>query len=231
MDFLFKEKGEQNMKIVAVVPIKLNNSRLPGKNIKQFTNGKPLCSYILTTLLSIKKIDKIYVYCSSEKIQNYLPEGVKFLKRPISLDTDDTKMNDVLQCFSKEVPADIYIMAHVTAPFVCVKSIEEGLEAVQSGMYDSAFAVKKLQDFLWRDGRPFNYELEYIPRTQDLPIIYKETSGFYIYLFQTIAKEKRRIGDKPYLVETGEIESIDIDEEEDFIIADAIYNYKNRRKE
>lgn len=219
------------MKIIAVVPIKLNNQRLPGKNIKQFTNGKPLCNYILTTLLSIKEIDAIYVYCSSDEIQSYLPEGVKFLKRPVSLDTDNTKMNDVLQYFSKEVLADIYIMAHVTAPFVRTESIEKGLEAVQSGMYDSAFAVKKLQDFLWKDGRPFNYKLEYIPRTQDLPAIYKETSGFYIYLFQTITEKKCRIGNRPYLVEIGEIESIDIDEEEDFIIADAIYNYRYKRKE
>lgn len=219
------------MKIIAVVPIKLNNQRLPGKNIKQFTNGKPLCNYILTTLLSIKEIDAIYVYCSSDEIQSYLPEGVKFLKRPVSLDTDNTKMNDVLQYFSKEILADIYIMAHVTAPFVRIESIEKGLKAVQSGMYDSAFAVKKLQDFLWKDGRPFNYKLEYIPRTQDLPAIYKETSGFYIYLFQTITEEKCRIGNRPYLVEIGEIESIDIDEEEDFIIADAIYNYRYKRKE
>lgn len=36
----------------------------------------------------------------------------------------------------------------------------------------------------------------------------------------------RRIGQKPYIVEIGKIEGIDIDEEEDFIIADAIYNYQ-----
>lgn len=36
----------------------------------------------------------------------------------------------------------------------------------------------------------------------------------------------RRIGDKPFIVEVGEIESVDIDEAEDFMIADAIYNYR-----
>lgn len=33
----------------------------------------------------------------------------------------------------------------------------------------------------------------------------------------------RRIGDKPYIVEVGEIESVDIDEAEDFMIADLVY--------
>ena len=35
----------------------------------------------------------------------------------------------------------------------------------------------------------------------------------------------RRIGNNPFIVEVGEIEGIDIDEPEDFIIADAIFNH------
>ena len=47
------------MKIVAIVPMKLNNTRLPQKNTKAFTNGKPLCYYILNTLLKIDRIDEV----------------------------------------------------------------------------------------------------------------------------------------------------------------------------
>ncbi len=213
------------MKIVAIVPMKLNNRRLPQKNTKSFTNGKPLCYYILSTLLKIKKIDEVYVYCSNPDIKAFIPEGVKYLKRSKNLDQDTTKMNEVLNCFSKDVPADIYVMTHTTAPFVSIKSIEKGIDAVVSGDYDSSFAAKKLQDFLWKDGVPFNYELDNIPRTQDLTPLYEETSGFYIYKSEVIEKLNRRIGEKPYIVEVGEIESVDIDEAEDFEIADAIYNH------
>lgn len=94
-----------------------------------------------------------------------------------------------------------------------------------NGDYDSSFAAKKLQDFLWKDGRPFNYELDNIPRTQDLPPLYEETSGFYIYKSDVITKLNRRIGEKPYIVEVNEIEAVDIDEKEDFDIADAIFNH------
>lgn len=213
------------MKIVAVVPMKLNNRRLPQKNVKPFTNGKPLCWYILSTLMQIKDIDKVYVYCSDERIKEYIPEEVCFLKRDSSLDLDTTKMNEVLNAFSQDVKADIYVMTHTTAPFISKESIEKGISAVRDNDYDSAFAAKKLQDFLWKDGKPFNYELDNIPRTQDLPIIYEETSGFYIYKSEVLTKWNRRIGDKPYIVEVGEIESVDIDEEEDFMIADALYNF------
>lgn len=214
------------MKIVAIVPIKLNNSRLPKKNTKSFTNGKPLCYYILNTLKQIKLISEVYVYCSDEKIKEYLPKGIKFLKRSEKLDSDSTKMNEILKQFYKEIDSDIYVMTHTTAPFIKKESIEKGIEAVLSKEYDSSFSVKKIQDFLWIDNKPFNYELNNIPRTQDLPEIYMETSGFYIYNRNVIKKLERRIGEKPYMVKVNEIESIDIDEKEDFEIADAIFNKK-----
>lgn len=213
------------MNIVAVVPMKLNNQRLPQKNTKSFTNGKPLCHYILSTLLTVDGIDDVYVYCSNPCIQEFVPEGVKYLYRPISLDQDTTKMNEVLQSFAEDVPADIYVMSHATAPFISKESIEQGLQAVESGQYDSSFAAKKLQDFLWKDGAPFNYRLSDIPRTQDLPMLYEETSGFYIYKSDVVTRYHRRIGEKPFIVEVGEIEAVDIDEAEDFMIADAIYNH------
>lgn len=213
------------MKTVAIVPMKLNNRRLPQKNTKCFTNGKPLCYYILSTLLTVKGVDEVYVYCSNPDIKEFIPDGVRYLKRSVSLDQDTTKMNEVLLCFASDVPADIYVMTHTTAPFISKVSIEKGLQAVVSGDYDSSFAARKLQDFLWKDGAPFNYELDNIPRTQDLPALYEETSGFYIYRSEVMTKLNRRIGERPFIVEVGEIESVDIDEAEDFMIADAIYNH------
>ena len=213
------------MKTVAVVPMKLNNQRLPQKNTKCFTNGKPLCHYILSTLLTVKGIEEIYVYCSDPAIQKYIPEGVKYLQRSTSLDSNITKMNEVLLAFANQVSADVYVMTHTTAPFISKKSIEAGLTAVWNGDYDSSFAAKGVQDFFWKDGKPFNYELENIPRTQDLPVLYEETSGFYIYKKEVMLSLHRRIGMRPHIVEVGEIESIDIDTLEDFIIADAVYNH------
>lgn len=222
---LFYRGDEIKMKIIAIVPMKLNNRRLPQKNTKCFTNGRPLCYYILSTLMKVDMIDDVYVYCSNPLIQEYIPNGVKYLRRSTSLDQDNTSMTEVLTCFTNEVSADVYVMTHTTAPFISKNSIEKGLEAVLNGEYDSSFAAKKLQDFLWKDGKPFNYELSNIPRTQDLPVLYEETSGFYIYKREVMTNLSSRIGRKPFIVDVGEIESIDIDEAEDFIIADAIYNH------
>lgn len=210
---------------MAIVPMKLNNRRLPQKNTKPFANGKPLCHYILSTLLEVEGIDDVYVYCSNPDIQAFIPPRVRFLRRPESLDSDTAKMNEILRSFAEAVPSDIYVMTHTTAPFISRQSLERGLRAVESGQFDSAFSAKKLQDFLWKDGRPFNYNLDAIPRTQDLPPLYVETSGFYIYRHDVITRLNRRIGERPFIVEVGEIEAVDIDEPEDFMIADAIFNH------
>ncbi len=83
------------MKTVAMVPIKMNSVRLPDKNILCFDNGDPLCTYILRTLLKVNEINQIYVYCSDERIKDYLPQGVHFLKRSTCLDQDTTKIGTI----------------------------------------------------------------------------------------------------------------------------------------
>ena len=213
------------MKVVAFVPMKLNNERLKNKNVLPFDNGDPLCSYILNTLLKVKGVDEAYVYCSNPSIKDYIPEGIKYLPRSESLDTSATKINEVLRAFAEDVDADVYVLTHATAPFVSAESIQKGVEAVASGEYDSALAVKRVQEFLWKDGAPFNYQLDNIPRTQDLEPLYAETCGFFIYTKELIMEKNRRIGDKPFLVEVSAIESTDIDEKEDFEIANAVFNH------
>lgn len=216
---------ESKMKVVAVIPMKLNNSRLAQKNTKSFTNGKPLCSYILETIKKVKSVDEIYVYCSNSEIKNYMPEGIKYLSRPESLDTDSATMNDVLNNFIVEVDADVYLLTHATAPFIKAESIENGIDAIIKKGYDSAFSAKKLQEFMWYENKPINYNPENIPRTQDLSPYYVETCGFYAFKKELITKYNRRIGANPYMVEVSEIESVDINVMSDFIIADAIYNH------
>lgn len=211
------------MKTVAFVPIKLNSERLPLKNIKPFFDGTPLISCILKTLQTVKNVDEIYVYCSDEKITEYLPENIKFLKRDPYYDLSTTKFNEVLTSFAELVEADVYVLTHATAPFITAESIALGVEKVASGEYLSAHAVTLLKEFIWHDGKPVNYDLQNIPRTQDLPDYYTETCGLYVYTRDLILNQKRRISDNPYLIEVSKIEACDINTADDFVIADAIY--------
>ena len=109
-------------RIVSVMPIKLNNERLPGKNTMML-GDKPLIRYELDTLLSIKEISDIYVFCSQDSIKKYLPQSVRYLKRPEYLDLPTSNFNQIFDEFLKIIDADIYVYAHATAPFVKKESI------------------------------------------------------------------------------------------------------------
>ena len=210
------------MKIVAFVPLKLNNERLPDKNTKRFDNGEPLVKYILDTLNKIDEIEEKFVFCSQRSIKKYLPNGITYLSRPETLDLSSTKINEVIDTFVNIVDADVYVLTHATAPFISEKTIKKGIDSVVSGRYDSSFSAQKLQEFLWNEEGPINYNLENIPRTQDLVPVYAETTGLYIFTKDLWKNTGRRIGFKPYLIEISKIEAIDINTQEDFFLANAL---------
>ena len=205
-------------RIAMVVPIKMNNERLPGKNTK-LLNGKPLIHYILEALKKSAKCDEIYVYCSNEDIIAYIPEGVQFLKRDEKLDLPTSNFTQIFQALVDQLDRDIYVYAHATAPFLTAETIAKCIDAVESGEYDSAFTAVKIQDFLWKDGEPLNFDAANLPRSQDLEPIYRETSGMWVLRKEVFTKLRRRIGEHPYIAEVPFIESIDINNPEDFELA------------
>lgn len=216
------------MKTVAFVPIRLNSKRVVGKNLKMLGN-KPLLCYILDTLVNVKRIDEVYVYCSSEEIIKYLPQGVKFLKRPEFLDRDETLGKEIYEEFTKTIDADVYVLAHTTSPFMKVTTVENALNKILDEGYDSAFSAEKIQTFAWFNGKTLNYDLKEIPRTQTIEPVYVETSAFFMFKREIWKVHKQRIGFNPYFAIVDKIEGVDIDWPEDFEFAEKIiesYNVK-----
>lgn len=206
------------MRIVAFVPIKFNSQRLPGKNMLPIA-GKPMCHHICRTLLDVKWLDEVYVYCSDQEIVEYVPDGITFLRRDACLDGNLVRGKEIYRRFISEIDADIYVLAHATSPFIKAESIENALGKVVSGEFDSAFSAEKKQTFCWYQGRPINYELTDVPRTQDMEPVWVETSAFYIFRKEIFTRYGRRIGFCPYIQETVGMENIDIDTKADYDMA------------
>lgn len=217
-------------RVVAFVPIKLKSQRLPNKNILPLAEH-PLCWHIIKTLTEIKDIDETYVYCSDERIKSYIPQKSTFLQRAESLDGDLVKGFDIYESFIKEVDADIYILAHTTSPFIRTETLESALYKMIYEKYDSAFSAQKVQTFAWYKGKPINYDLNDVPRTQDMEPIYVETSGFFMFEKEVFTEHRRRIGFDPFIQELDSVEAVDIDTKEDYEFALLIsQNIKNESK-
>lgn len=209
------------MKTVAFVPIRLNSKRVVGKNLKML-GDKPLMCYVLETLAKAKGVDEVYCYCSNEDVIKYLPEGVKFLKRPEFLDRDETLGKEIYEEFTKTVDADVYILAHTTSPFMKKETFENALDKIVNEDYDSAFSAEKIQTFAWFKGKTLNYDLKEIPRTQTIEPVYVETSAFFMFKRDVWKVHKQRIGFKPYMALVDKIEGVDIDWPEDFEFAEQL---------
>ncbi|WP_461206117.1 acylneuraminate cytidylyltransferase family protein [Clostridium sp. DL1XJH146] len=205
-------------KVVAFVPIKLNSQRLPKKNILP-VDDKPMCWHIVNSLLNVDGIDETYVYCSDETVKKYVPEQTVFLKRDARLDGDLVKGFEIYESFINKIEADIYILAHTTSPFIKSETIDNALNIMLTEGYDSAFSAEKIQTFAWYQGSPINYDLNDVPRTQDMDPIYIETSAFFMFEKEIFTKHRRRIGFNPYIQEVDSVEAVDIDTKEDYDFA------------
>ena len=215
-------------KVIAFVPIKFESQRLENKNFLSL-GDHPLCYHIFETLLKIEAIDKVYVYCSKAEIMNFVPDGVELMLRPEKLDQSQTLGIEIYQEFAKAIQADIYVLAHATSPLLTVSSLSSGLNSVLHSNYDSSFSVVESKTYAWYKGVPLNYQLNQVVRTQDLDPILLETSGFYIYKKEVLEKGNR-IGEKSFPITLSKIEAIDIDQYEDYVLAQAILSSKTQKK-
>jgi CMP-N-acetylneuraminic acid synthetase len=212
------------VKVAGFVPCKLNSERVPGKNVREL-GGTPLVNWCLRTLAAVPEIDETFVYASSDEICRYIEPGsaYTYVQRPPWLDTQDAKVQDFVGEFLKAVKAEVYVLLHITSPFIRASTVSACVSAVLSGKHDSAFAVEELRRFAWFDGQPLNYSLDRpVPRTQDLEPVTCEQGGLYVFRHEVFAEHARRIGDTPLLRPVGPFEGHDIDVEDDFVLAESI---------
>lgn len=219
-------------RIIALLPMKGNSERVPSKNLKDFC-GKPLYHRVLETLLKSKYIDDVVIDTDSEFIKKdvgiHFKDNVTLLERPLDIVGDNVSMNKIIKYDISEVPADIYVQTHSTNPLLKTDSIDEAIEKFISfksqDSYDSIFSVTKLQTRLYdHEGKPFNHNPNELIRTQDLKPLYEENSNFFIFSKESFeGAENKRIGNNPLMFEIDKLEAIDIDEPQDFVIAEALY--------
>jgi CMP-N-acetylneuraminic acid synthetase len=218
-------------KFAALVPIKMNSSRFPNKNI-ELLNGIPLVNYVVKSLIGSAHLDTITIYCSDSKIMNFinidLRNKISFLQRDSDLDSDETSISDVIKSFTVQLDLDLkdvdyIILAHATSPFITSDTINCCINEIENGKHDSALAVSRIQKFMIKDGRPLNYDNTIpLPRTQDLTPVYIEQGGLYIFSKEFFKTTGNRVGMKPFFCEIDTIEALDIDYPIDLAIAERL---------
>jgi len=207
--------------------MKANSDRVSGKNFRDLA-GKPLFRWILDTLLAVKEIDAVVINTDARQILEDcgLTESERIIirDRRHSLLGDFTSMNLILEDDIKEIDSDSYLMTHTTNPLLGANTIRAAIKQYyENDDADSLFSVNRLQTRFYReDGTAVNHDPNNLVRTQDLEPWYEENSCLYLFNKNSFSKTHARIGLRPLMFTTPPLESIDIDEPEDWFLAEAL---------
>ncbi|MGB5668107.1 MAG: acylneuraminate cytidylyltransferase family protein [Maribacter sp.] len=218
------------MKIVALLPMKGNSEKVSNKNMKDFF-GKPLYHRVLDSLLASDFVDKIVINTDSRDIKedvnlNY-PKNVIVLDRPKEIMGDNVSMNKIIEHDVNTINADLYLQTHSTNPMLKTETLDTAIKTYleKKDKYDSVFSVTRIQTRLYgSDGSPLNHDPVKLLRTWDLPPIYEENSNLYIFTKKSFENAgNKRIGANALMFEMDPIEAKDIDEFNDFLIAESLF--------
>ena len=219
--------------LTALLPMKAHSARVKSKNFRDIA-GKPLFRWILDTLLSVEEIDRVVINTDARDIlaENGLRDGdaggrVVIRDRAPEICGDFVSMNLVLADDIRNVESDYYLMTHTTNPLLSRETIRELLQKyhsdAQNGEADSLFTVNEMRTrFYTADGVPINHDPDNLIRTQDLSPYMEENSLAYLFTSESFAATNARIGESPILYPTPALESVDIDEKSDWIMAESL---------
>ncbi|MCH7850066.1 MAG: acylneuraminate cytidylyltransferase family protein [Nanoarchaeota archaeon] len=219
---------------VGFIAFKENSQRVPRKNFREL-GGMKLYERIVETARK-SNLDIIFITTDSkeaiEEINSKGDKKVRILDQPPEYYGVKSTGDNMLLKSAEKIESDIYIQLFATAPFLRVETINKAIDILEKRQeYDSVFTVNKRHDWAWYDGNPITYTPGNLSRSQDAIPLIIETTGLYAIKNQPLMNLKRRVGDKPYLLEIDEIEGIDIDVELDFLMAKLIIeNIENIEK-
>lgn len=220
--------------MIALLPMKANSERVPNKNFRVIA-GKPLFAWILDTLLKLDFLDQIVINTDADLnvFGDYLKNKKIFFRvRKSELRGDFVSMNKILEDDILECNSNHYLMTHTTNPVLSARTIIEANKVFKSRdrlKNDTLFSVTRFQGRFYReDFSAINHNPNELLRTQDLPAMYFENSCLYLFSQEDFFLNNARIGKKPIMFETPQLESIDIDTEIDWFIAEAVLQKENR---
>lgn len=222
------------MKIKALLPMKGNSERVKNKNMRNF-DGVPLYHAIMKSLLSSSYIEQVVINTDSEVIakdaKENFGEKVIIIDRPIEIQGDYVSMNNIISYDLQQLDGEHFLQTHSTNPLLRVETLDKAIEKYFDGLenFDSVFGVTKVQTrFYDKNAKPINHNPEELLRTQDLEPYYEENSNFYIFSKESFRNaNSKRIGMNPQIFEVNKLEAVDIDEPEDFRLAELLHIHKD----
>lgn len=224
--------NKEDIKILAVIPARAGSKGIPKKNIR-FLSGKPLIAYSIENALGSKYITDVVVTTDDEQVKFIAKKyNVIVVDRPTSLAGDTVTLDSVIyhvkkNLEKKEKSYDYIITLQPTSPLLKINTLDTAIEEHIKKDFDTTISAVNSPHLAWTE-----IENKIIPlykerlNRQYLPKHYIETGAFVISKANVVT-ESTRIGAKINIAEMSSNEGIDIDNTQDWILAESELNRKN----
>lgn len=218
------------MKTVCMIPARLGSKRVKNKNLR-LINGKPLISYIIETVKQCACFDEIYLNSEAEIFGEIAEEyGINFYQRPEEFSTDSSTNDEFALEFMQNVPGDILIQVLPTSPLVSKEEIESFANKMLGEGYDSLISVEQKQIACVYGNEPVNFDkLKVNPPSQTMEPVLAYATVLMAWQYETFKNNMSTYGSAYHggAGKTGYfglrgLSTIDIDQEEDFILVENI---------
>lgn len=219
---------------VAFLPCRSGSERVKAKNVRPFSNIEGGLTQIkVQQLLNCPEIDSIVVSTDDSQVADICRKAshgsskqLIVFDRPPHLAASSTSTDDLICYVSEIITEGVILWTHVTSPFIDESVYADAIKTYRSQSnlngYDSLMTVTKLQKFIWNKEGPINYKRaqEKWPRTQTLNPLYEVNSAMFMAPAEVYLQQQDRIGKKVYLYDLTPSQAMDIDWEEDFVLAE-----------
>lgn len=214
--------------IVSVIPARGGSKAIPKKNIVPFL-GQPLISYTIRQSVESNLIDRTYVSTDDNHISDISRKaGAEIIRRPDELARDTSSTEEALLHAIESIPhsPEIIVLLQCTSPLRREGDIDEVIQLVTNGDYDSALSCCEDHSFYWTyendSAKAVNYDPRERKRRQDLDRWYQENGSIYVMKREILKEEQCRLGGSIGIHEMPKEMSFEIDTPEDYRIVESV---------
>jgi len=226
------------MKIVGMIPARLGSKRVKYKNIRIIKN-KPLIQYIIDSAKNSKLLNDIFLNSESNIIKEIaLSNKVDFYRRSKFLSSDKATNDDFTLDFFNNIDCDILIQMLPTSPFITSDVIDKFISELLKNDYDTLISVTDiLIESVYKD-KAINFDKKKkTPPSQLLTPIKSYACGLMGWKKENFLSNMSKYnagyhggdGKIGYFQMKG-LSTVDIDNEEDFELAEIIANNIGSKK-
>lgn len=220
---------------VAIITARGGSKRIPRKNIKNFC-GQPIIKYSIDAARESGCFDEVMVSTDDIEIANIAKQfgaTVPFF-RTENTSNDYATTADVIEEVLLEYKKfgknfDYACCIYPTAPFISAQKLKETYDLLVNKKVDSVIPVVKYSFPIQRALKIENMLLKFIwpenlnKRSQDLESSYHDCGQFYFLKTSSFLKSKKLFSENTIPFEMLASEVQDIDNEEDWMIAEMKY--------